>query len=274
MNFRQAFKLKFGREASHADVLEFETNLRLLDTTPDDAILAVMLMLKYDREQFSKIPTKINEAAERAFKNEKSTLENDMLLAAKNAFGGLIETARDALINASKGVAEIEKEKAQIRIEASKANLAEENLKLQKKMVTWGAAGGIIAIALGLVGGFFWGQGSTAALEADLAATKAHAVALQAYNDTHTIAAVADATAKLKIEVAELKAANVWANSKDGRTAQALFNNSNDDFKNALYCSGKYYEQIAVRVGDNDKKTKWCQPLSGFLERARGWQIE
>jgi hypothetical protein len=224
MNFREAFTYKFGRAPTADDVLEFETNLRLLNTTPDDAMLAVMLLLKHDREQFSKIPTAINHAAEQAakrvddvaqksFERAKSNLENDMHKAAAKAFSGLTEEARQAVISAGKDVAAAERAKAE-------TELARENIDLRKKTIAAVALGSMLMLGLGGAIGFFSASSSSASqiaqLDAAAKAAEVRAVAAESSSAAAAESAADAATKKLSTELAQVRESARWAGTKEG----------------------------------------------------------
>lgn len=220
MNFREAFTYKFGRAPTAEDVLEFETNLRLLNTTPDDAMLAVMLLLKHDREQFSKIPAAIDSAAEKAekrvddgaqksFERAKSNLEVDMQRAATKALGNLTDVAKEVVINAGKTISAVDKENA-------KAHVIREQTVLMRHYAGIGAAL-VLASLLGGAG-IMYGAISTKLYSAkqDVQAAEARTQEAIAGAGAGAAAAVEAATKKLSDELAAVRASSAWAVTESG----------------------------------------------------------
>ena len=220
MNFREAFTYKFGRAPTAEDVLEFETNLRLLNTTPDDAMLAVMLLLKHDREQFSKIPAAIDSAAEKAekrvddgaqksFERAKSNLEVDMQRAATKALGNLTDVAKEVVINAGKTISAVDKENA-------KAHVIREQTVLMRHYAGIGAA----LVLASLLGGAGIMYGATSAklysAKQDVQAAVERAVSAENGSTAAAEAAVSAATQKLSNELETLRASTAWAATKEG----------------------------------------------------------
>lgn len=78
MRFEQTFKELNGCDATAADVLRFERLCNALGTTPNDALLAVLVALDYYQNMYEKMPEKIR-------KESESTLASFKLAAEKTA---------------------------------------------------------------------------------------------------------------------------------------------------------------------------------------------
>lgn len=78
MRFEQTFKELNGRNATAADVLRFERLCKALETTPNDALLAVLVALDYYQNMYETMPEKIR-------KESESTLASFKLAAEKTA---------------------------------------------------------------------------------------------------------------------------------------------------------------------------------------------
>ena len=63
MRFQEVFKRLNGREANAEDVLKFERLTTALETTPGDAMLAVLVALDHYETLYGTIPAKITETA-------------------------------------------------------------------------------------------------------------------------------------------------------------------------------------------------------------------
>ena len=63
MRFQEVFKRLNGREATAEDVLKFERLTTALETTPGDAMLAVLVALDHYETLYGTIPAKITETA-------------------------------------------------------------------------------------------------------------------------------------------------------------------------------------------------------------------
>lgn len=63
MRFQEVFKRLNGREATAEDVLKFERLTTALETTPGDAMLAVLIALDHYETLYRAIPAKITETA-------------------------------------------------------------------------------------------------------------------------------------------------------------------------------------------------------------------
>lgn len=62
MRFQEVFKRLNGREAAPEDVLKFERLVATLETTPNDAMLAVLVALDHYQKLYEKVPKEITEA--------------------------------------------------------------------------------------------------------------------------------------------------------------------------------------------------------------------
>lgn len=62
MRFQEVFKRLNGREAAPEDVLRFERLTSALETTPNDAMLAVLVALDHYEKLYQKVPQEITEA--------------------------------------------------------------------------------------------------------------------------------------------------------------------------------------------------------------------
>ncbi|MCW2314065.1 protein mobE [Rhodoferax antarcticus] len=78
MKFQEVFKRLNGREAGAEDVLKFERLTTALETTPNDAMLAVLVALDHYETLYGTIPAKIR-------KESESTLASFKLAAEKTA---------------------------------------------------------------------------------------------------------------------------------------------------------------------------------------------
>ena len=63
MKFQEVFKRLNGRDAGAEDVLKFERLTTALETTPNDAMLAVLVALDHYETLYRTIPAKITETA-------------------------------------------------------------------------------------------------------------------------------------------------------------------------------------------------------------------
>jgi len=66
MKFQDVYKRLNGKEATTEDVLRFERLTATLETTPNDALLAVLVALDHYETLYGKIPASIKDAAQKA----------------------------------------------------------------------------------------------------------------------------------------------------------------------------------------------------------------
>lgn len=66
MKFQEVFKRLNGREATTEDILKFERLTTTLETTPGDAMLAVLVALDHYERLYAGIPASIQDAAQKA----------------------------------------------------------------------------------------------------------------------------------------------------------------------------------------------------------------
>lgn len=129
MKFTEVFKRLNGREASAEDVLRFERLTTALETTPGDAMLAVLVALDHYRILYSAIPTQITDTA------------TDILDAFKRS--------ADAQAMASMAAAKTDMAKAVSQVAVKVANNTS-----RKQMWRW--ATGCIAVAFVALALFGW----------------------------------------------------------------------------------------------------------------------
>ena len=129
MRFQEAFKRLNGREATAEDILKFERLTATLETTPGDAMLAVLMALGHYETLYEAIPKRISDTA-------ATTLE---------AF----KEAADA--------------QAQVSMEQTKASLAKTVSEVAVKVASntatkrmWQWASGCLAVAILSLGSFGW----------------------------------------------------------------------------------------------------------------------
>jgi len=75
MKFQEVFKRLNAREATAEDVLRFERLTAVLETTPGDALLAVLVALDHYEMLYREIPKKITETATDALGNFKRSAD-------------------------------------------------------------------------------------------------------------------------------------------------------------------------------------------------------
>lgn len=129
MKFKEVFKRINGREATTEDVLKFERLATALETTPGDAMLAVLVALDHYETLYGAIPKRITETA-------TNTLT-------------CFKEAADAQATASIGQAKADLAKTVSEVaEKVASNTA------TKRMWQWAA--GCITVAFMCFGGFGW----------------------------------------------------------------------------------------------------------------------
>ena len=85
MRFEQTFKELNGRDADAADILRFERLCKALGTTPNDALLAVLVALDYYQSMYEKIPEKIKKESESVLASFKLAAEKTATSALKTS---------------------------------------------------------------------------------------------------------------------------------------------------------------------------------------------
>lgn len=134
MRFQEVFKRLNGREATAEDVLKFERLTTALETTPGDAMLAVLVALDHYETLYGTIPKRITDTAANTLTSFKE--------AANAQATASMEQAKEAL---AKTVSEVA-----VKVASNTAT---------KSMWKWAA--GCIAVAFLCLGGFGWYMHST-----------------------------------------------------------------------------------------------------------------
>lgn len=134
MRFQEVFKRLNGREATAEDVLKFERLTTALETTPGDAMLAVLVALDHYETLYGTIPKRITDTATNTLTSFKE--------AANAQATASMEQAKEAL---AKTVSEVA-----VKVASNTAT---------KRMWQWAA--GCIAVAFLCFGGFGWYMHST-----------------------------------------------------------------------------------------------------------------
>lgn len=101
MRFTEVYKQLNGREATTEQVLKFERLVASLETTPGDAMLAVLVALDHYENLYSEIPTKINKSASKLLDDFKNAADQQAITSLANAKDDLTE----AVIQVAKNVA-------------------------------------------------------------------------------------------------------------------------------------------------------------------------
>lgn len=78
MRFQEVFKRLNGREATAEDVLKFERLTTALETTPGDAMLAVLVALDHYETLYEGIPAKIQQAAKASAANAAEQAQSEV----------------------------------------------------------------------------------------------------------------------------------------------------------------------------------------------------
>jgi hypothetical protein len=97
MKFQEAYRTLHGRDAQHSEILEFERIVRVLETTPNDAFLAVMVALGYYKALYGAIPGKIEAASVTTLEKFKNAADS----IANTAMAKTEETLTKAVVKAS-----------------------------------------------------------------------------------------------------------------------------------------------------------------------------
>ena len=134
MRFQEVFKRLNGREATAEDVLKFERLTTALETTPGDAMLAVLVALDHYETLYGTIPKRITDTAANTLTSFKE--------AANAQATASMEQAKEAL---AKTVSEVA-----VKVASNTAT---------KRMWQWAA--GCIVVASMCFGGFGWYMHST-----------------------------------------------------------------------------------------------------------------
>lgn len=142
MGFKEVYQGLNGREPTTEQVLKFERLVSTLETTPGDAMLAVLVALDHYENLYAAIPEKINESIEK-------TLTELNLAAKKQAVKAFVTAKADM----SKAVAQA-------------ANQVASDVSKKQK---WQWAGGSVAIAFVCISVLSWYTYHTA-FDAGLAA--------------------------------------------------------------------------------------------------------
>lgn len=129
MRFQEVFKRLNGREATAEDVLKFERLTTALETTPGDAMLAILVALDHYETLYGTIPKRITDTAANTLTSFKE--------AANAQATASMEQAKEAL---AKTVSEVA-----VKVASNTAT---------KRMWQWAA--GCIAVAFLCFGGFGW----------------------------------------------------------------------------------------------------------------------
>ncbi len=92
MKFQEVFKRLNAREATAEDVLRFERLTSALETTPGDAMLAVLVALDHYETLYREIPKKIAETATDALVNFKRSADAQAIASMAEAKADLAKT--------------------------------------------------------------------------------------------------------------------------------------------------------------------------------------
>jgi hypothetical protein len=129
MKFSDTFEKLNGRPATPSEVLKFERLVELLETTPNDTFLAVLVALGHHETLFLQIPGMIVEATNGVLNNVNQTADKAMAAAAGKATEALAKAVSDTAIDVA-------------------------NNTSKKQMWKWAA--GCITVAFIALGGFGW----------------------------------------------------------------------------------------------------------------------
>lgn len=177
MKFKEAFMTLHGRDATPAEVLEYERLLRVLDTTPSDAILSVLVAMGHTRAVMEKIPGLVKQAAGDVA-NEMRGMADVEIQRSKSEIGRVAEENKGVLLGAVKtGATEAITTVAREIVTAA----------AQKSMAQWALLAFLVAglaVLCTLFAGHYWGYNSAkneAAAAAAWMSTAAGQRALEAY---------------------------------------------------------------------------------------------
>lgn len=92
MNFQEVFKQLNGRSATTDDVNRFERMTAALETSPGDALLAVLVALDHYETLYTAIPEKINQTANATLEKFKTTAEETAAAVVASAKTDLLKT--------------------------------------------------------------------------------------------------------------------------------------------------------------------------------------
>jgi hypothetical protein len=129
MKFSDAFEKLNGRAATPSEVLKFERLVELLETTPNDTFLAVLVALGHHETLFLQIPGMIVEATNGVLNNVNQAADKAMAAAAGKATVALAKAVSDTAIDVADNTS-------------------------KKQMWKWAA--GCITVAFVALGGFGW----------------------------------------------------------------------------------------------------------------------
>ena len=137
MRFQEVFKRLNGREATAEDVLKFERLTTALETTPGDAMLAVLVALDHYETLYGTIPKRITDTAANTLTSFKEAANAQATASMEKAKEELAKTVSEVAVKVASNTA-------------------------TKRMWQWAA--GCIAVAFLCVGLFGWymhSEGST-----------------------------------------------------------------------------------------------------------------
>jgi hypothetical protein len=136
MSFQETYRKLHGREPQHSEILEFERLVTVLDTTPNDAILSLLVALGYYKALYGEIPGKIQAASDTTLNKFKDAAD----VIANAAMAKTEETLTKAVVKAS--------------VEAAN-NTATQKAKVE--VLRWRTVAGMVAAVL-LAATFWYGH--------------------------------------------------------------------------------------------------------------------
>ncbi len=129
MRFQEAFKCLNGREATAEDVLKFERLTTALETTPGDAMLAVLVALDHYETLYGTIPKRIADTATKTLTSFTEAANAQAKASMEQAKADLAKTVSEVAVKVASNTA-------------------------TKRMWQWAAS--CIAVAFLCFGGFGW----------------------------------------------------------------------------------------------------------------------
>ncbi len=105
MRFQEVFKRLNGREATAEDVLKFERLTTALETTPGDAMLAVLVALDHYETLYGTIPKRITDTAARTLASFKEAANAQATASMEQAKADLAKTVSEVAVKVASDTA-------------------------------------------------------------------------------------------------------------------------------------------------------------------------
>lgn len=105
MRFQEAYKRINGREPKTEEILKFERLTTALETTPDDALLCVLVALDHYETLYATIPGKITDTVSETLREFRASADNEATASIANAKADLAKAVSEAAVKVARNTA-------------------------------------------------------------------------------------------------------------------------------------------------------------------------